>query len=129
MPTSDLGYAMRGYGLNVSEEQLQECKAKVDPKKTGKLDFDDFLPVCEKYMDAPGIIEDVIMESFAVFDKDKNGLVNKNELKHVLTKMGEFMTAAEVEGLLKETEIDGDGNLKYKAFVEYLNGAYQIFTA
>ena len=81
-----------------------------------------------KNMTVPGCVEDVVMDAFAVFDKEKDGKVNASELKHVLTKMGEFLTSQEVDGLIKEiAEVDGDGNIKYADFVKSLNDHYQVF--
>ena len=118
---------MRGWGINITEAKLSKIIEKIDPEKKGMVKFDDYLDVMSENQSAPGLIEDVITEAFAVFDKEKNGTVNTGELKHVLCKMGEFMTAQEVDGLLKEAEADAEGNIKYKDFMQSLNDQYGIF--
>lgn len=90
--------------------------------------FADFVDFMARKMTDPGLNEDDIMDSFSVFDKDNNGLVNAKELKHVLTKMGEFMTTQEVDGIFRDCGVDKDGNIKYKEFVKKLNELYEIFT-
>jgi calmodulin len=82
--------------------------------------------MARKVTDADGGVG-LVMDSFKVFDKDNNGKVSVSELKHVMTKMGESLTNAEVEGILKEAEIDSDGNINYEDFVNHLVGAYELF--
>ena len=49
-----------------------------------------------------------------VFDKDGNGLINAAELRHVMTNLGEKLTDQEVDEMMKEADIDGDGQLNYE---------------
>lgn len=63
----------------------------------GKDQFtlDDFLKVL-KNRSKPSNQEDQIKEAFKVFDKSNSGLIEINELKHVLTTLGEKLSAEEV---------------------------------
>ena len=90
--------------------------------------FSDYVDFMARKMTDPGLNEEDIMDSFSVFDKDKKGKVNVKELKDVMCKMGEPMTGAEIEGVLKDAEIDADGMMNYKDFVKRLNDLYEIFT-
>ena len=49
-----------------------------------------------------------------MFDKDGNGLINAAELRHVMTNLGEKLTDHEVDEMMKEADIDGDGQLNYE---------------
>lgn len=49
-----------------------------------------------------------------VFDKDGNGLINAAELRHVMTNLGEKLTDQEVDEMMKDADIDGDGQLNYE---------------
>lgn len=53
-----------------------------------------------------------------VFDKDQNGLISSTELRRVMTNLGEKLTEEEVEDMIKEADMDGDGMINYdgKAF-------------
>jgi calmodulin len=89
--------------------------------------FADFVDYMARKMTDPGLNEDDILDSFSVFDKDKNGLVNADELRQVLGKMGEIMTEQEVDAIYKDADIDKNGNIKYKDFVKKLNDMYELF--
>ena len=58
--------------------------------------------------------EDEIRKVFRVFDKDGNGFISAVELKYMLTNMGHKLSDEEVEELLAEADIDGDGQLNYE---------------
>lgn len=48
-----------------------------------------------------------------VFDKDGNGAISSTELRRVMTNLGEKLSEAEVEDMIKEADIDGDGMVNY----------------
>ena len=55
--------------------------------------------------------------SFRVFDKDGNGYISSAELRHVMTNLGEKLTDEEVDEMIREADIDGDGQVNYEEFV------------
>ena len=54
---------------------------------------------------------------FQVFDKDGSGKVSANELRHVLTQLGEKLDSKDCDKLLDGHE-DADGNVKYDHFIK-----------
>lgn len=50
---------------------------------------------------------------YRVFDKDGNGVISSTELRRVMTNLGEKLSEAEVEDMIKEADIDGDGMVNY----------------
>ena len=46
-----------------------------------------------------------------VFDKDGNGFISAAELRHVMTNLGEKLTDEEVDEMIREADIDGDGQV------------------
>ena len=61
--------------------------------------------------------EEGLLEAFRVFDKDGNGFISASELRHVMTNLGEKLTDEEVDEMIKEADIDGDGLVNYEEFV------------
>uniref|UniRef100_A0A182KCR4 EF-hand domain-containing protein n=1 Tax=Anopheles christyi TaxID=43041 RepID=A0A182KCR4_9DIPT len=61
--------------------------------------------------------EEEIREAFRVFDKDGNGFISAAELRHVMTNLGEKLTDEEVDEMIREADIDGDGQVNYEAAV------------
>jgi calmodulin len=50
---------------------------------------------------------------FAVF-QDGNGFISAAELRHVMTNLGEKLTDEEVDEMIREADIDGDGQVNYE---------------
>mmetsp|Transcript_86946 Transcript_86946/g.130354 ORF Transcript_86946/g.130354 Transcript_86946/m.130354 type:complete len:154 (+) Transcript_86946:117-578(+) len=124
--SKDLGKIMRGWGINLTEASLTNMINEV--QQDGKIMFPDYLTLMARRMSDPGLQEETIMESFAVFDKDRNGTVEAAELKHVLCKMGEFMDAKEVDKIIADfAEVDGEGKINYADFVKNMNDQCGIF--
>lgn len=62
--------------------------------------------------------EEEIREAFRVFDKDGNGFISAAELRHVMTNLGEKLTDEEVDEMIREADIDGDGQVNYEGCIQ-----------
>lgn len=49
--------------------------------------------------------------AFEVFDQDKNGTISADELRKVLTSIGDDVTDADVDEMLKLADVNGDGSI------------------
>jgi len=58
------------------------------------------------------------LEAFKVLDKDGNGFISAAELRHVMANLGEKLTDEEVDALILEADIHGDGQINYVEFVK-----------
>ncbi|XP_045186540.2 neo-calmodulin-like isoform X2 [Mercenaria mercenaria] len=52
-----------------------------------------------------------LLEAFKIFDRDKNGTLDRDELKRCLTCLGECLTDAEVDDLFDQLDTDKSGTL------------------
>ncbi|KAJ8308523.1 hypothetical protein KUTeg_013397 [Tegillarca granosa] len=64
--------------------------------------------------------EKELREAFKVFDKDGNGYITAAELRHVMTNLGEKLTDDEVNEMIREADIDMDGQVNYDEFVRIM---------
>jgi len=71
--------------------------------------------------------EEEIKEAFRVFDKDGNGFISAAELRHVMTNLGEKLTDEEVDEMIREADIDGDGQVNYEGNSN-CTGYYNLLT-
>ena len=65
-------------------------------------------------------LQEEILEAFKVFDKDGNGFISAAELRHIMTNLGEKLTDEEVDEMIREADIDGDGQINYEEFVKMM---------
>ncbi|KAK3599650.1 hypothetical protein CHS0354_029111 [Potamilus streckersoni] len=115
----ELGSVMRSLGQNPSDKELEEMIKEVDVDGNGTIDFDEFLHMMGRKMKVTDT-EDEIKEAFKVFDKDNNGLISPSELKSVMVNLGERLTDEEVDEMIKEADVDGDGYINYEEFLRIL---------
>ncbi|XP_044002135.1 calmodulin-A-like isoform X2 [Aphidius gifuensis] len=116
---AELGVVMRSLGQRPSETELRDMVNEVDQDGNGTIEFNEFLQMMSKKMKgADG--QDELREAFRVFDKNNDGLISSTELRHVMTNLGEKLSEEEVDDMIKEADLDGDGMVNYDEFVSIL---------
>jgi len=113
--TVELGTVLECMGHTVNEKQLHAMIEQLDADQSGTVDFNEFSQLMYEIMKAPEL-EEEIKEAFRVFDKDQNGFVSAIELRKVLNSMGDRLSEADSEDLIKEADQDGDGQLNFEEF-------------
>ena len=104
---------MRSLGQNPTESELEDMIREVDADGDGTIDFTEFLTMMARKMKESNSESD-IKEAFKVFDKDGDGLISAAELRAVMKNLGEQLTDQEVDEMIREADIDGDGQVNYE---------------
>lgn len=115
----ELGTVMRSLGHNPTECELQDMIKLYDKDESGTIDFPEFLDLMTTKMKETEL-EEQLIQTFKVFDRDGNGLLSGQELKYVMAVVGEVLTEQEVDELIKQADIDGDGFINYQEFVKMM---------
>ncbi|RHZ56338.1 hypothetical protein Glove_402g17 [Diversispora epigaea] len=115
IPSEALGDLLRALDQNPTQEEVNQLVKSVG----SKLDFKKFLEILGRPggFSPAGTYEEFI-EGFQVFDKDRTGYISAAELRYVLTSLGEKLSDAEVDELMKTIDIDESGNIKYEEFIK-----------
>jgi calmodulin len=108
--TKELGTVMRSLGQNPSEEELQKMIEEVDKDGSGTIDFKEFLTLMARKMNDTDTEEELI-DAFKV---------SAHELRFVMTTAGEQLTNEEIDEMIREADIDGDGYIDYEEFVRMM---------
>ena len=107
---------LKGHG---DEEELSKLIIGIDTDNNGYIEYNEFLAAAmggefQHY-------EQRLENAFKIIDKDGSGKISVKELKSILkTGMGKV----EVdfwESIIKEADINGDGEMDYSEFVELMN--------
>ena len=117
--SKELGTVMRGLGQNPTEEELKQIIREVDLDGNGTIDFKEFLCLMVKKMKDTDTDEE-LLEAFKVFDRDGNGFITSHELRNVMNSLGENLTPEEIEEMIKEADLDNDGQIDYNEFVKMM---------
>ena len=75
----------------------------------------------EQFMDLIGILKDpeTIIDAFSIFDTDKRGVIDEDELRSMLRKYAPDLKGKEIEEILEKPNVTTNGKVNYKAFVQY----------
>ena len=115
----ELGSMMKSLGQAPSDQDLREIISEVDLDGNGNIDFNEFITIMQKRT-RDSDPEEEIISAFRVFDKDGNGTLSTKELRHVMTTIGDKLTDEEVDQMIEEADVDGDGVINYEEFVRMM---------
>ncbi|KAJ2560600.1 hypothetical protein GGH95_004822, partial [Coemansia sp. RSA 1836] len=62
-------------------------------------------------------------DAFRKFDKNGDGFITKAELAEIMTKLGENVSAADLQAWIESHDANKDGRINYKEFVNFIKGA------
>ncbi|KAL6526588.1 translation elongation factor EF1B gamma [Orobanche gracilis] len=115
----ELATVIRSLDQNPIEEELKDMIHEVDSDGNGTIEFSEFLNLMAKKIKETDA-EEELKEAFKVFDKDQNGYISANESTSA-RNLGEKLTDEEVEQMIKEADLDGDGQVNYDDYVKMMN--------
>ena len=108
----------RRKGATAAEREAIQLRAKAaeDMKREQEL--------AEERRAAGGDFSDrEIQDAFDFLDLDHNLVVGASELRHVLTCMGELVTAEEIDKMIELCDYDGDGQVSFYEFYQMARAA------
>lgn len=119
--TTEIGSVLKNLGLFPTEKELEAMLSEIDIDGDGEFSFDEFVQL----MFNMGNLEEIspeqeekdLKDAFRVFDRTGNGYITSSDLRSVLHCLGEKLTEEEIEDMIEEVDIDGDGRIDYEEFV------------
>ena len=118
--SKELGSVLRTLGQNPTEPELEDMLHIADLDGNGTLDFAEFLLMMERKINEIDH-EAEIKSAFKVYDRDGNGFISADELKYMMTQLGEPLTDEEVDELIRVADVDNDGQINYEEFVQCMS--------
>ncbi|XP_056021983.1 calmodulin-alpha-like [Ostrea edulis] len=118
---SELGTALKRMGLNPSLQKIQSMIGEVDKDGNKKIDFEEFLKFAKKTHRDPEEIKCSLTEAFKTLDTNGDGFITREELKSVMTKMGERLSEEEAEEMIRKADQNEDGKINYEEYVAVMS--------
>eukprot|EP00656_Telonema_subtile_P042057 TRINITY_DN47485_c0_g1_i1.p1 TRINITY_DN47485_c0_g1~~TRINITY_DN47485_c0_g1_i1.p1 ORF type:complete len:155 (-),score=27.64 TRINITY_DN47485_c0_g1_i1:39-503(-) len=123
--TSELGTLIRSLGKYPTNSEVANLIEIVDGDKSGLVSKEDFLKLmATQVAAAKQDTEEDVRDAFRVFEKTPDTFISASELRHILTDLGEQITDEQADELLKDADIDGDGQINYEELIHKLMGDY-----
>ena len=114
----DIAKILRAMGRTLEDDDEQNFVQAADPDNTGKISKDNFLATVEAMFSLAKEEVNELLEAFKVFDLKNTGKISVKNFKKVLTDIGQEFSEEEVEDILKYIDIDRDGNINIKDFIQ-----------
>ena len=106
-------------GQKPSMDEINSMIKEVDLNSDGKIELEEFITLMMKN-NPDSQQEGEVIDAFRVFDKEGNGLIQTDELKHIMMTIGDKMTEVEADEMIHEADIDDDGVISYEEFVRMM---------
>ena len=118
--TKEIHKVMKNMGNELSLDEIKAMMYDLDTSGTGSIDFEEFITFMQRTHSVEEVTEeDEVIRAFQTFDKDGNGWLSCAEFKHILCNLGDKFTAEEANEIFKEADLDHDGKLDYREFVDF----------
>ena len=112
----ELANILKAINISIPDEEIKEIMTEIDLERNGEINYEEFISILnrrEKDVDT----EEELLKAFKVFDKEGNGLININELKHIMLTVGNNLSESEINDMLTEADTDMDGYINYEEFI------------
>ena len=75
----------------------------------------------DQFFDLISIMKDpeTIIDAFAVFDTDRRGVIEEDDLRAILRKFAPNLKGKEIEEILEKPNVTTNGKVNYNAFVQF----------
>ncbi|XP_064374129.1 centrin-2-like isoform X2 [Dromaius novaehollandiae] len=119
MDVKDLKIPITALGCELRKEEMKKIISKVDEDGSGKINFESFLQVMTQKMAEPCSKEE-LLKAFKLFDHDGTGKISFEKLKLVAVEVGEDIMDEELQEMIDEADLDGDGQVNKQEFLRIL---------
>ncbi|XP_054269129.1 uncharacterized protein LOC128990658 [Macrosteles quadrilineatus] len=111
----DLKQGLKDFvNYSASEEELEETMKTLDSDKNGTIDFEEFIGYIAWSRQMR--VEESIKYAFGTFDRNKDGLINKDELREALVSLGVMPNEVLLNNIMLVSDVDSDGNITMSQF-------------
>ena len=116
---AEIASVLRALGANPSEAEIRELVRKYDTSGRETLNFQDFAMIYREATASP-ISQRELVTYFKFFDKDGSGRIDRDEFKNAMTSLGERLTEDELNTILEDADMNGNGELELEEFARML---------
>ncbi|XP_022930395.1 calmodulin-like protein 8 [Cucurbita moschata] len=116
----ELRTEIQKFDYNLTEEELKDMINEVDADGNGTIEFGELRNLMSKTFKEE--TEEKLEEAFKLFDENQDGYISANELSSVLRmlNLGERLTYEEIQQMINDADLDGDGHVDYHEFVNMM---------
>ncbi|KYQ93700.1 essential myosin light chain (ELC) [Tieghemostelium lacteum] len=119
----EIGNVLRSLGKNPTNAEIEKLKTEIGSKD---FDLNTLKNIYKQPIRTPTEQRKEMIDAFKALDKDGNGTIQEAELRQLLTTLGDYLTSAEVDELMKEVNVDSNGSVSFETFVDLIVNGYPL---
>jgi Ca2+-binding EF-hand superfamily protein len=113
----ELRHVMRKLGEEAGDDEIEDMIRAVDLNGDGVIDFDEFIALMRLRMDEQQRDpEEDLRDAFNMFDTDRSGKIDRNEVCQLMKKLAQTLTDEEIDAIMDEVDTDRDGEISFDEF-------------
>jgi len=121
--SNELATGLRAMGCNPTDSEIQDIIKHTDSKvnPNGRIEFVEFCRLVQTHGRTKDDERGTLIKAFKIFDKNGDGILDKNELRMALTTLGfSKLSSEEVDELFAEADKDGSGGIDLNELVRVM---------
>ncbi|CAL4075611.1 unnamed protein product [Meganyctiphanes norvegica] len=123
-----LNHIVYNLDLRVNESDLRRDIQEVDVQGLGKINFESFIKIMNKYMkdddeekDSPALLGE-LKEAFRLYDREGNGYISTATLREILKELDQHLSESDLDNMIEEIDEDASGTVDFDEFMEMMTG-------
>jgi Ca2+-binding EF-hand superfamily protein len=111
--------AMRALGFEPEDDEIRKMVHEINSDASGTaISYTEFLEMMTKKIQiAAEDVEGECLKAFDLFDTNGSGSITFEELRCVAKELGETLSEEELQEILEEGDVTGDGTISQKEFM------------
>ncbi|CAF0976427.1 unnamed protein product [Adineta steineri] len=111
----ELKQSLSALGVSITEQEARQMFSAIDVDNNGRIEFEEFAEIVadfyfKKYSRAE------ILEAFRRFDHNRDGFIEAEELKNILSQLGRNFSNEEIRTMIQKVDRDGNGKISIEEF-------------
>ncbi len=110
------------FGQTPSFQDIRAVVTRFDANGNGQVDFEEFVEIMKSTTSSAHVGENdnELSVAFRLIDGDDSGKISMCELRSLVARTNETLSGAELDDLLREIDLDGDGEINFQEFCELM---------
>ncbi|UJR28157.1 hypothetical protein I4U23_009411 [Adineta vaga] len=114
--TDQFSKVLESFGYNIPEVELATFVSQLDIDKSGTIEFEEYLSFMLTFIKKNITTEENLKDAFNLFDQDGDGFIIVNDLREIMTSLGEKITDEDLDEMIREADIDKDFKVNFQEF-------------
>merc|ERR1711981_771207 len=121
----ELKVAMQALGFEPTNQEITKMVQEIDVDGNSTVEFEEFVEMMEGKMSGKDPVEEM-KKAFALYDVDNKGKITITDMERVAKELGENLSTDELQGILDESDRDGNGTLTEDEFIRVMRNQQLI---